>query len=125
MPHTKLVLFLSASFYICDVIQGVQQTKDLEAQKHQDSGATKIIRKAGEEQFTMGQTKTVSEHSEVKQQSSMLILMFHPWGRKSHRGQQNALLLGLLNEGHAVTGVFPEKSNIIHDGYTEIVVETG
>ena len=57
------------------------------------------------------------------QGSGKHILMFHPWGTKSHRGQLNALLEGLLNNGHKVTGVFPNKSNIIREGYTEIVVE--
>ena len=52
------------------------------------------------------------------------VLMYHPWGTISHRSQQQALLIGLLDEGTTVTGVFPEKSNIIHDNYTEIVVET-
>ena len=103
----------------------MQQTVDLKAQTSQGSGSIKMVSKTGKEQSTPGQTKTVIEHSRVTHKNRMHILMYHPWGAKSHRVQQNALLLGLLNEGHAVTGVFPEKSNIIHDGYTEIVVETG
>ena len=52
------------------------------------------------------------------------ILMYHPWGTKSHRGQQNALIVGLLDKGHTVTGIFSEKSDLNHDNYDEIVVET-
>ena len=52
------------------------------------------------------------------------ILMFHPWGTKSHRGQQNILLLGLLKQGHSITGVFTEQSDIVHERYTEIVIQT-
>ena len=52
------------------------------------------------------------------------VLMYHPWGTKSHRGQQNALIYGLLSKGHSVTGIFPEKSNLIHENYTEIVIDT-
>ena len=53
------------------------------------------------------------------------ILMFHPWGTRSHKYQLNALLLGLLKSGNAVTGVFAWKTDIVHQQYTEIVVKDG
>ena len=59
-------------------------------------------------------------HSSIGQ-----ILMYHPWNTKSHRIQQNALLQGLLAKGHRVTGVFPQKSEIKNENYTEIVVHNG
>ena len=52
------------------------------------------------------------------------ILMYHPWGTKSHRGQQNALINGLLERGHTITGVFSDESDLNHENYTEIIVET-
>ena len=52
------------------------------------------------------------------------ILMYHPWGTKSHRGQQNALINGLLERGYTITGVFSDESNLNHENYTEIIVET-
>ena len=52
------------------------------------------------------------------------ILMYHPWGTKSHRGQQNALINGLLDRGHIITGVFADESNLNHENYTEIIIET-
>ena len=53
------------------------------------------------------------------------ILMFHPWGTPSHKQQLNGLLLGLLKSGNAVTGVFPWKTDIIHQHYTEIIIKDG
>ena len=52
------------------------------------------------------------------------ILMYHPWGTRSLRGQQNALLFGLLDKGHTITGVFSEKSNLKHENYTEIIINS-
>ena len=52
------------------------------------------------------------------------ILMYHPWGTKSHRGQQRALILGLLQNGHKILGVFADKSDLKHENYTEVVVDT-
>ena len=52
------------------------------------------------------------------------ILMYHPWGTKSHRGQQNALINGLLDRGHTITGVFADESSLNHENYTEIIIET-
>ena len=52
------------------------------------------------------------------------ILMYHPWGTKSHRGQQRALILGLLHNGHKILGVFADESDLKHENYTEVVVDT-
>ena len=52
------------------------------------------------------------------------ILMYHPWGTKSHRGQQNPVILALLEKGHTVTGIFSEKGDIIHERYNELIVST-
>ena len=52
------------------------------------------------------------------------ILMYHPWGTKSHRGQQRALILGLLQNGHKILGVFADESDLKHENYTEVVVDT-
>ena len=52
------------------------------------------------------------------------ILMYHPWGTKSHRGQQRALILGLLQNGHKILGVFADKSDLKHKNYTEVVIDT-
>ena len=52
------------------------------------------------------------------------ILMFFPWNTKSLRIQQNAILEGLLDRGHEVTGVFPQDYHSEHENYTEIVVKT-
>jgi len=77
---------------------------------------------------TLGSESKVEDiNATYKQNSSdsSHILMFFPWNTKSHRIMQNALLEGLLARGHKVTGVFPQKSNIKHEHYTEIVVLDG
>ena len=53
------------------------------------------------------------------------ILMFHPWGTKSHMGQLKVLVKGLLESGNSVTGVFVRKTGIQHDDYVELIVEDG
>ena len=53
------------------------------------------------------------------------ILMFHPWGTRSHMQQLTALLDGLLKSGNDVTGVFARKTEIVHQHYTEIIVKDG
>ena len=53
------------------------------------------------------------------------ILMFHPWGTRSHSQQLNVLLRGLLKSGNAVTGVFAWKTGIEHPSYVELVVRDG
>ena len=52
------------------------------------------------------------------------ILMFFPWNTKSLRIQQNAILEGLLDRDHQVTGVFPQEYQSEHENYTEIVIKT-
>ena len=52
------------------------------------------------------------------------ILMFSPWNTRSLRIQQNAILEGLLDRGHRVTGVFPQEYQSKHENYTEIVVNS-
>ena len=51
------------------------------------------------------------------------LLMYFPWNTRSHRMQQNAILEGMLAQGHTVTGVFPQKYKEKHQNYTEIIVE--
>jgi hypothetical protein len=53
------------------------------------------------------------------------ILMFHPWGTQSHMGQFKPLIHGLLKSGNMVTAVFVRETKIIHEDYTEIIVEDG
>ena len=53
------------------------------------------------------------------------ILMFHPWGTRSHMHQLTALLQGLLSSGHQVTAVFARKTEIMHQNYEEIIVADG
>ena len=53
------------------------------------------------------------------------ILMFHPWGTRSHMHQLTALLLGLLSSGNLVTAVFARKTEIMHQNYEEIIVADG
>ena len=112
--------------FLClyNIIQGAQQKTDLKANNLVPS-STEIISENLEPQFTKPEPKTVRKNKGLQDENKKHILMYHPWGTKSHRVQQHALLVGLLNAGHTVTGVFPENSNIIHDGYTEIVVDSG
>ena len=51
------------------------------------------------------------------------IVMFHPWGTPSHKNQFKPLIIGLLNAGHSITSVFTRQMDIVHDDYTEIIVE--
>ena len=102
------------------IIQATPQQKADLKTKHQGSSSIRIGSAIAEEQSA----KTSEENLIVKDADKKHILMYHPWGTKSHKGHQYALLHGLLDTGHTVTGVFPEASNIVHDGYTEIVVET-
>ena len=51
------------------------------------------------------------------------IVMFHPWGTPSHKNQFKPLIIGLLNAGHSITSVFTRPMDIVHDDYTEIIVE--
>ena len=51
------------------------------------------------------------------------ILMFHPWGTRSHMGQLKVLVKGLLESGNAVTGVFVWKTGIEHENYVELLIE--
>ena len=53
------------------------------------------------------------------------ILMFHPWGTRSHMHQLTALLQGLLSSGNQVTAVFARKTEIMHQNYEEIIVADG
>ena len=53
------------------------------------------------------------------------ILMFHPWGTRSHMNQFKPLIIGLLKAGNSITAVFTRETNIVHDDYTEIIVEDG
>ena len=71
-----------------------------------------------EEESLIEDVKTQDDH----QDDSPHILLHFPWNTKSHRILQNTLLLGLLDSGYTVTGVFPQSSDIKHSKYTEIVV---
>ena len=51
------------------------------------------------------------------------IVMFHPWGTRSHMNQFGPLITGLLEDGNSITSVFTISTNIVHDDYTEIIVE--
>ena len=51
------------------------------------------------------------------------IVMFHPWGTPSHMNQFGPLITGLLEDGNSITSVFTRSANILHDDYTEIIVE--
>ena len=120
MTHQKITLVLNTLLALNSMIQATPKQKaDLEA-KHQGSSSIHASSTIAEDQFT----KSAKENMIVRDVNVKHILMYHPWGTKSHKGQQHALLLGLLDRGHMVSGVFHEGSNIIHDGYTEIIVET-
>ena len=71
------------------------------------------------EQYTKplenNRTNTIQRH----------ILMFHPWGTRSHMHQLTALLQGLLSSGNQVTAVFARKTEIMHQNYEEIIVADG
>ena len=71
-----------------------------------------------EEESLIEDVKIQDDH----QDDSPHILPHFPWNTKSHRILQNTLLLGLLDSGYTVTGVFPQSSDIKHSKYTEIVV---
>ena len=68
---------------------------------------------------------TKSKESEIHDavHTKKHILMFHPWGTRSHMNQFTPLILGLLNAGNSITAVFTRETNILHDDYTEIIVE--
>ena len=53
------------------------------------------------------------------------VLMFHPWGTRSHMHQLTALLQGLLSSGNQVTAVFARNTEIRHQNYEEIIVADG
>ena len=100
--HTVKLCFL---LFICYVTLTNQTNNDLEVQVSKTN-----------------YDKSTYENSKPNRISH--ILMYHPWGTKSHRGQQNALINGLLERGHTITGVFSDESDLNHENYTEIIVET-
>lgn len=51
------------------------------------------------------------------------ILFFHNAGTRSHLIAMTALAEGLVDHGHKVTSLFYAKSNIMHENYTEILIE--
>ena len=51
------------------------------------------------------------------------ILFFHAVGTRSHIHVAKALIEGLLNTGHSVTSWFYHSTNIIHENYTELLIE--
>ena len=68
---------------------------------------------------------TLESQHEPPKKKKKHVLMFHPWGTQSHMGQFKPLIHGLLNSGNMVTAVFVRETKIIHDDYTEIIVEDG
>ena len=51
------------------------------------------------------------------------ILVFHNAGTRSHLIAMNALVEGLLEQGHRVTSVIYAESKIVNDNYKEILIE--
>lgn len=92
-----------------------EKTKDKKNTKKKQK--TKSIKKKEE----MGQEYL--EKEDIKDERKH-IMMFFPWSTKSHRGQQIVLLQGLLDKGHTITAIFSGKSGIVHERYTEIIVNT-
>ena len=69
--------------------------------------------------------KTLDSQYEPPEKKKKHVLMFHPWGTQSHMGQFKPLIQGLLSAGNMVTAVFVRETKIIHEDYTEIIVEDG
>ena len=72
-----------------------------------------------------GKDLTVVEQSskKTKLENKGNILFFHNAGTRSHVNVMAALAEGLVKHGHKVTTVFYAKTNIVHEGYTEILIE--
>ena len=119
MEPVNVAVFFIAILHLSSTIHATQEKGN-----NPYSGTTKVQNTNGPAKCEIAKAEADTENKMLQEVNKKHILMYHPWGTKSHRQQQHALLLGLLNAGHTVTGVFPEKSSIIHDGYTEIVVET-
>ena len=68
---------------------------------------------------------TLTESDGKSNNTKNHILMFHPWGTRSHMEQLKVLVKGLLKSGNAVTGVFVWKTGIEHDDYVELLIEDG
>ena len=74
-------------------------------------------------------SKDYFEESKSKQEKSAEltpkghVLFFHSMGTLSQIIAMSALAEGLLEHGHKVTTVFFARSNIVHENYTEILIQ--
>ena len=103
-----------------NIITGADTFRGMESPQNNNNQNIVIAPEVTENNDFIGEIDLKVDSHEQKSH----ILMYHPWGTKSHRGQQNALLIGLLSKGHIVTGVFSDESDVRHENYTEIIVKT-
>ena len=109
----SLLKALSGLFFVYITIAIAQNTfQNIEKQQHNLQG-----------NVNKGSPSVNNKGPEGKLPINGHILFYHVVGTVSHINVVKALIEDLLNHGHSVTSAFYHPTKIIHENYTEILIE--